>query len=118
MQFPVNEAPASSVAKKEQQKRSNFVCDVSEYVASSSKEKSETKLLLTELVHIHKPLFQESFAEGGLDTSVSMTSTVAVSMQSLLQFNGTYARRFASLNCLCAAHCASRFPLWNRSICF
>ena len=54
-------------------------------MASSSKEKSETKLILTELVRIHKPLFQESFAEGGLDTSVSMTSTVAVSMQSLLQ---------------------------------
>ena len=56
-------------------------------VASSSKEKFETKLLLTELVRINKPLFQEIFADSGLDTSVSMTQTEAVSMQSLLQSN-------------------------------
>ena len=84
-EFPVNKAPASSVGKKELQKRSNFVYDVSEYVASSSKEKSETKLLLTELVRIHKLLFQETFADSGLDTSVSMTPTEAVSMQYLLR---------------------------------
>ena len=86
-EFPVNKAPAPSVRKNELQKRSNFVYDVAEYVASSSKEKSETKLLLTELVRIHKPLFQEMFADSGLDTSVSMTPTKAVSIQSLLQSN-------------------------------
>ena len=84
-EFPVNKAPASSVGKKELLKRSNFVYDVSEYVASPSKEKSETKLLLTELVRIHKPLFQEMFANSGLDTSVSMIPTEDVSMQSLLR---------------------------------
>ena len=84
--------------KKEVQKRAKFIYDVTEYVASSSKDEAETKIVLTELVCLNKPMFKDIINTSGIDMSVRLATAQAVNMQSLLRLSTNKIRNLRHIN--------------------
>ena len=89
-EIPFSKHAASEVGKKELQRQAKFLMDVAVNVASASSTnevvtEKETDLALTEMVNLNKERFHNIFIQAKMNTNTVMTSTEAVSLQSLLR---------------------------------